>query len=262
MLDTFEVYNDKAAFQLFSFLLTNMASIPVILTSLGYSISTSIFFSTVYQTLTPQSTLVQFPTTAPSTATFSTLIMYPFTITATSYPSTIQIPTSTITETFKTTITQPGHSITYYPPQTTTTIQVTAQIMPTNSTFTISPTTTITELIYYLESNDHIYSIITATLPTQTQDYPFIVVPGALSSDSEDNGWNSWSDAQKGGLIAGVVIASLLLLGIAVLLLWCLRRRRKIWVASEWETNPSMAGQQYNGNELVIPWAYWGPRYR
>lgn len=67
----------------------------------------------------------------------------------------------------------------------------------------------------------------------------------------QKHGWSSWSDAAKGGLITGVVIAGLLVLGLIV---WCLMRRRKIWLASDWAEPP--AGQVVPAQPVGN--AYWG----
>lgn len=243
-------------------------------TLLSFSMRVSTSFSTIYQTSVPviattqTSVASQFSTTIhvssitqPEVVMASTVAV-PVTITDTltniltapsiATPTIATIPAPTVTETVFSTISQPYRTLTYYPPTPTTTVQLITLLPPANTIVTVLPTVTITEIVFYLENGGgDIYSTITTTLPAQTS--PVVIVPGY--SQDHDNGWDSWSDAQKGGLIAGVILAVLSLVLLALLVVWCMRKRN-IWVAGEWQTNPSATVQQPGA--LVIPQSYWG----
>lgn len=246
-------------------------------TILSLSAWTSTSFSTIYQTSTPVvavtqtsiasqfSTAIRTSSITQSGIVMASTIAVPVTITDTltniltntlaPTPGFVIPSPSTVTETIISTILQPDRTLTYTLPTPTTTVQITTQWPSSNTVVTVSPTITVTEILFYLENGaGDVYSTITTTVPSQTS--AVVIVPG----HSEDNGhgWVSWSDAQRGGLIAGVVLAFLLMLLLSLLVLWCLRRRN-VWVAGEWETNPSMAVQQPGA--LVIPQSYWGSGY-
>lgn len=228
-------------------------SIPVIAvnqTSIASQFSTAIRTSSITQPEIIMASTIAIPVTLTSTLT---------NVLANSLPtrgSVVSIPTSTVTETIVSTISQPYRTLTYYPPTPTTTIQVTTKFPPVNTIVTVSPTITITEIVFYLENGGgNVCSTITTTLPAQTS--AVVIVPGYEAHPS--HGWDSWSDAQKGGLIAGVILAFLLLVLLVLLIIWCMRRRN-LWVAGEWETNPSVALHRRPG-ALVIPQSYWGAVY-
>jgi hypothetical protein len=157
-------------------------------------------------------------------------------------PASITIVTITLTST----LVEPGRTITYYPPSPP------LQIPTTTTQSTLYPLVSIvifTEIDFILaNAAGYVYTTITTIIPlspTPTNGAFFVI-------DTEQHGWGSWSNAAKGGLIAGVVIAGLLVLGLVV---WCLTRRRKFWLASEWVGPPL---------QQVVPaqpmnHAYWGP---
>lgn len=255
-----------------------MAVAVSISTLLSFSTWVTTSFNTIYQTSVPviavtqTSIASQFSTaihtssiTQPEIIIASTIAI-PVTLTSTltnmltnALPTTgviVSIPASTVTETIVSTISQPYRTLTYYPPTPTTTVQVITQYPPVNTIVTVSPTITVTEIVFYLENDGgNVYSTMTTTLPAQTS--AVVIVPGYEARPS--HGWDSWNDAQKGGLIAGVILAFLLLVLLALLIVWCMRRRN-VWVAGEWETNPSVAVHQQPG-ALVITQSYWGPGY-
>lgn len=246
-------------------------------TSVSLLVSLSTSFSTIYHTSTPVAitTLTSAAThlttlTLPETVMASTLAI-PTTITQTissiftSYapgapaastepPPAASAETITTTSTTTSIFVQAGQTVTYYPPTHT------AVLTPPPTYTVVEPTSTVTftEIIFLLEDpSGQVYSTITTALPPRaSRTGPIVFVAG----DGQGDGWDTWSDAQKGGLIAGVVLLFLLILGI---LAFCLLRRRNIWLANEWMgarapvmVQPQMAGavvpyQQQNGQ-----WGY------
>lgn len=137
---------------------------------------------------------------------------------------------------------------------------------PTYTVVEPTSTVTLTEIVFLLEDPPgQVYTTITTALPAQaSQTGPIVFVAGGDQGD----GWDSWSDAQKGGLIAGVVLLFLLILGI---LAFCLLRRRNIWLANEWAgapapviVQPQMAGAVMPYQQQHGQWGYgpagWGIR--
>ncbi len=123
-------------------------------------------------------------------------------------------------------------------------------------------TVTLTELIFLLENpSGEVYTTITTAIPVQaTPTGPVVLVAGG----DRGTGWATWSDAQKGGLVAGVVLLFLILVG---LLAFLLLRRRNIWLASEWAgppepvvVQPQMAGAvvRYQQGGQGQGQGYWG----
>ncbi|KAK5949890.1 hypothetical protein OHC33_009075 [Knufia fluminis] len=256
-----------------------MASSAVLLsTSISFITSLTTSFSTIYATSKPVvvttlisaathlTTLTQPEVVMASTLAFPTTITQTISNVLTSYapaspptppppplsttPSPVastQIITSTLTVT--STLVQPGQTITYYPP--THTFVLTPP--PTYTIVEPTSTVTLTEIIFLLEGpSGQITSTITTALPAQaTQTAPIIFVPG----DDDGSGWSSWSGAQKGGLIAGVVLLFLLLLG---LLAWLLMRRRNIWLANEWAGPPAPVVVQPQMAGAMVPYQQGG----
>ncbi|KAK5100268.1 hypothetical protein LTR70_001744 [Exophiala xenobiotica] len=265
-----------------------MASPSVLLsTSVSVLVYLSTSFSTIYHTSNPvtitslTSAATHLTTlTLPETVMASTLAI-PTTITQTisniftSYapgapatntppPPAVSSETITSTSTVTSTVVQAGQTMTYYPP--THTFVLTPP--PTYTVVEPTSTITLTEIVLLLEDpSGQVYTTITTALPARaSQTGPIVFVAG----DDQDDGWNSWSDAQKGGLIAGVVLLFLLLLGI---LAFCLLRRRNIWLANEWAgapapvvVQPHMAGavMPYQQQQQQAQWGYgpagWGIR--
>lgn len=260
-----------------------MASPSVLLsTSVSVLVSLSTSFSTIYHTSTPvaiTSAATQLTTLIlPETVVASTLAI-PTTITqtmsniltsyapgapaaSTSPPPAASPETITSTLTVTSTVVQAGQTITYYPP--THTFVLTSP--PTYTVVEPTSTVTLTEVVFLLEDPPgQVYTTITTVMPAQaSQTGPIVFVAG----DDQGDGWDSWSDAQKGGLIAGVVLLFLLILGI---LAFCLLRRRNIWLANEWAdapapiiVQPQMAGAVMPYQQQYGQWGYgpagWGIR--
>lgn len=225
---------------------TSQPIVPTTVTSIVSQLSTYLQTETLTQLEVTMTSTIAIPIT--TTQTISQL----FTSTPTHSllpppPASIIIVTSTLTST----LIGPGRTITYYPSPPTLTIpttitQVTLYPYPPVSTVTF------TELDYILaNAAGSVYTTLTTILPlspTPTNGAIFVI-----DTEEEKHGWNSWSTAAKGGLIAGMVIAGLLILGLIV---WCLTRRRKIWLASEWVGPP--AGQVVPTQSMGNGNAYWG----
>jgi len=255
----------------------SMASHSVVSsTSISLLISRTTSFSTIYQTSRPVviatitsaathlTTLTQPEVVMASTLAFPTTITKTISNVLTTYatappPAATAIPPATSTKTITSTATvtsiviQPGGTITYYRPTPTfvlTPPPICTVIQPTS-------TVTLTELILLLENPaGQVYSTITTILPFQaTQTTPIVFVPGG----NHHNGWDSWSDAQQGGLIAGVVILFLIILATVA---FCLLRRRNIWLANEWAEPPAPMIMQPQMAGAVVPYqaqqGYWG----
>lgn len=254
---------------------SSMAS-PSALVSTSTSLVTSLTstLTTVYQTSQPVSlttvtsivsqfsTFLSTVTISQSQITWASTIAIPVTLTQTMSqlltsiptwsippppPATVEIVTSTLTST----LVQPGQTITYYP-------SLPPVVLPTTTTQTrwypSTSTVTFTQADFILESPaGNAYTTIATILPLNpdpTQTNAIILVT------STDHGWDSWSQAAKGGLIAGMIIAGLLILGTILLILWCLtrRRRRTRWVQSGWVGPP----QQQVVLAQPTNRAYWG----
>ena len=154
------------------------------------------------------------------------------TVTSTETDSVLVSPSSTPTEnlitlttSLTTTLVVPhGQSLTLGPPQITPSTTVTVQYSPLiPSTITCIAT----ELAVYLEDpNGSIWTTFT--------------VEAQPTSQSGTSGWGCWSQAQKAGMIAGVVLFMLFATG----LLCCLRCRKRYWVdSSSGPTTQATMGQ-------------------
>ncbi|KAK5083697.1 hypothetical protein LTR05_006201 [Lithohypha guttulata] len=259
-----------------------MASSVILSTSVLISTSLSTAFSTIYQTSKPVvvttltsvasqlSTFVQSTTITKSDIVMASTLSIPTTVTytlsqvLTSYAPastpTIAAAPLTVTATITSTLFQPPETLTYWlppppPPPTTTTVSANPTEYLGGIIYAPLLPVTVTELIFFLENAaGNVYSTITTTIaPSTLPTSPIIIVPG---KEEPKHGWDSWNDSQKGGLIAGVVLAFLLLLGLLGLLWLCLRRRNNVWVASDWTGTPVV---QQSGNAVMVPQTYWGP---
>lgn len=161
-----------------------------------------------------------------------------------------QPPPATVTaSTVTPVIVEPGQTITWYPPPsppaTTTIVSITATYNPAPFA---TQTVTVAQVAFVLENTAGVpYSTVTTSLaiyPSQSGSLVFVPAPS--------HGWDSWSTAQKGGLIAGVALIGLTMLGVV---LYCLMRRRTIWLASEWA--PSGQTQMAHTTNYVVPQGYW-----
>lgn len=160
-------------------------------------------------------------------------------------------PTTTTTNVFTTIIGLPGQTITILPtPMTDGEPQYNP--LPAGSTPPPLYTVTVTEVnafvqapggpiwtrILYDETGD-------ATAPTQTTWIePYVPGEKVLVLPEMNNGWNSWSTAERAGMCAGVVLF-VLALG---LLWWCCLDRRQEWIVQP-------RGTYWNGG-------YWGAGLR
>jgi len=164
----------------------------------------------------------------------------------------------TTTDTYNTTISAiPGQTVTVLPPPPAP--QSTWKYIP--SSYDPYRTETVTELDVFFAipvpsptlseytsrvTNPQVWTTTVISFPIPLTSTPgetdccympsetVIVVPGPKGS-----GWNGWSRAQKGGLVAGIGLF-VVLFGIALI---CLRRRRHGWVVhGRWGMEPGEVG--------------------
>lgn len=148
----------------------------------------------------------------------------------------------------------PGQTLTIYPLPATPFTQVPTPTAPTHI-----PTITATEIDVILPQSQGIggggsvwATLVYLTTPILGTPTPwpsstnYVVIPSSSPSTivgagggsttytinpaPASSGWSSFSNAEKGGLIAGVVIAALLLIG---LVWWCCGLQNRIWVARD-----------------------------
>lgn len=149
-----------------------------------------------------------------------------------------------------------GGTITITPPPIYWSLQPPETASPTTHP---DATVTVTEVAITIVQPDST-SVSTLTLPMTTsyatafppiQPSPYVIVVG---SDHYNHGWDSWSSGQKGGMIAGVILAFLLML--ACLLLWRSSRKRT-WIANDWSVNSHPAWGTNQPGQMV-PQGYAG----
>lgn len=151
-------------------------------------------------------------------------------------PTILTDVTTTVTSRIATTLlATEGQTITLTSPIPSPYVAPTTKYTPT--TTTLEHTVTLTEIDIYLQNAaGQIYSTWIVPLapapPGETTEAPqpsvLIVQPPRNHNDNDD--WDNWSQGAKAGLIIGVVLGTLLLLG---LIWWCCRRRN-IWFAQGW----------------------------
>ena len=95
-------------------------------------------------------------------------------------------------------------------------------MIPSQPTHTI----TLTDLVIIItDPAGHAYTTLSTMLPAPAPTNAVVLV-----SDQAHSGWNSWNDAQKGGLLAGCILIFLMMVGVAVILLM---RRNNVWLSRD-----------------------------